>query len=134
LGQTLIGSLYVNNLGLLAIVVAGGPLPLVLALVAIEQATDGGRTIYEINVVTLLQNRVPEGMAGRVFATYETVRSTGMLLGLLAGGILGQVLGLRTVLALALAANLLVPLCLVFSPLRHLRTLQPDPSTERLAM
>lgn len=126
LGRTLIGSLYVNNVGLLAVVVAGGPLPLVLTLLALAQATDGGRTIYEINAVSLLQSQATDGVAGRVFATYETVRSSAMLLGLLAGGILGQTIGLRGVLGLALGAHLLVPLCLVFSPLRGIREPTPE--------
>jgi predicted MFS family arabinose efflux permease len=101
---------------------------------AIGQATDGGRAIYEITAVSLLQNRAPKGYAGRVFATYETLKSSAMLLGLAAGGILGGVIGLRNVLALAFIANMLVPLCLVFSPLRPVRGTSSEISAEGLAM
>lgn len=132
LGRTLFGSLFLNNLGLLAVVVAAGPLPLVLTLLALGQATDAGRTIYEINVVSLLQSHAPETVLGRVFASYQTLRSAAMLLGLVVGGALGQTISLRAVLALALAANLLVPLCLLFSPLRATR--EPQPAAAQLPL
>jgi MFS family permease len=134
LGRSLIGSLYFNNLGLLWVVVAGGPLPLILALLAAGQATDGGRTIYEINAVSLLQSRAPQGVVGRVFAVYETLKSSAMLLGLVAGGVLGAAIGLRNVLLLALLANLLVPLCLVVSPLRAIRGLGEESPAEGMVV
>jgi len=134
LGRSLIGSLYLNNLGLSWVVFAGGPLPLILALLAAGQATDGGRTIYEINTVSLLQSRAPPGVVGRVFATHETLKSSAMLLGLVAGGVLGGTIGLRNVLLLALLANLLVPLCLVFSPLRNIRGLEEESPAESIAV
>jgi hypothetical protein len=134
LGRALIGSLYFGTAGFLAVVVAGGPLPLVLVLMSIGQATDAGRTIYEINAVSLLQGRAPEEYAGRVFATYETLKSSAMLLGLVAGGVLGGVIDLRSVLVLAFIANMLVPLCLVFSPLRTVRGTSHEISLEGVAV
>ena len=134
LGRSLIGSLYFNNLGLSWVVFAGGPLPLVLALLAAGQATDGGRTIYEINAVSLLQSRAPQGVVGRVFAAYETLKSSAMMLGLVAGGMLGGAIGLRNVLVLALIANLLVPLSLVFSPLRGIRRLAEESPAQSVAV
>jgi MFS family permease len=134
LGRALIGSLYVDTAGLLAVVVAGGPVPLVLALMSVGQATDAGRTVYEINAVSLLQSRAPERYAGRVFATYETLKSAAMLLGLAVGGVLGGIIGLRDVLALAFIADLLVPLFLVFSPLRTVHAINHEVSLECLAM
>jgi MFS family permease len=124
LGRTLIGSLYVNNVGLLAIVVAGGPLALVLFLVAVEQSTDGGRAIYEIHSLSLRQRHVPEHLAGRVNATFTVLTSAAMLLGLAIGGILGQTIGLRETLLLALVGNMMVPLLLVFSPIRSISRLK----------
>lgn len=119
-GRAMIGGIYVNNIGLLATVAAGGPFLLILALLSLAQLTDGGRTIYEISALTLMQERAPSGKEGRVFATFETLRSGAMLLGIVSGGILGESIGLRPVLILAVVGGLLAPLFLVFSPMREL--------------
>ncbi len=111
--RTLIGSLYVDNLGLLAIAVAGGPFALVMLCMVLGQSTDAGRAIYEIHSLSFLQRRVPEHLAGRVNATFTTISAIAMALGLVAGGILGQVAGLRPTLFLALGGNMLVPLSLL---------------------
>ncbi|HZU11808.1 MAG TPA: MFS transporter [Chloroflexota bacterium] len=116
LGRALIASQFVNNLGLLVLVLTGGPAALVLVLVGLEQTTDGGRAIYEIGVTTLLQQETSDTIRGRVFGAYETARSAAMVLGLIAGGILGPVVGLRGVLVVALALYLLVPALLALSP------------------
>jgi Na+/melibiose symporter-like transporter len=134
LGWALVWSLLFNNLGMLATVLAGGPLPLVIVLLSLAQTTDAGRTIYEITVTSVFQEEAPEGVAGRVFGTYETLKSAAMVGGLLAGGTLGQSIGLRPVLILALVANLLVPLVLVFSPVRRIRALADDPAPEQVAV
>jgi MFS family permease len=114
---SLIGSLYVDAAGIAAIVVAGGPLPMILLFMVLSQCTDGGRSIYEITVLSLLQQRPDAGTVGRVIATFETVKTAGMVGGLLAGGVLGAAIGLRGTLAVALAAKLLVPLVLLRAPL-----------------
>lgn len=111
--RTLIGSLYINNIGLLAVAVASGPPVLVVFLVALGQSTDAGRAVYEIHSLSLLQRRVPEHLAGRVNAIFTTVSAIAMALGLVAGGILGQDLGLRPTLFLALGGGMLVPLWLL---------------------
>lgn len=111
--RTLIGSLYFNNVGLLPVVIAGGPPALVAACVALGQSTDAGRTIYEIHRQSLLQRLVPTHLAGRANATFTTIDTVATALGLLAGGILGQDVGLRPTLVLALCGNLLIPLWLV---------------------
>jgi len=134
LGRSLIGSLYLNGIGLAWVALAGGPLPLVLFMLVMGQATDAGRTIYEINAVSLLQDRAPPGVAGRVFATYETLKSSAMLMGLVTGGVLGCVVGLRNVLLLALAVEVLIPLCLVFSPLRDKQLFMQERPIEGIAM
>lgn len=127
-GPGMIGAVYLDNLGLLAVLLAGGSAWLVVVFVALGQLTDGGRTIYEITSTSLLQLQAPEGVRGRVFATYGTLRSTAMLMGLLLGGVLGEAIGLRAVLVLAFGARLLVPLCLMFSPVRRLRGVE-EPAT-----
>lgn len=125
-GPAIIGCMYFDALGLAAIVAAGGPLWLILLLMAAAQLTDGGRTIYEIGVTSIIQSVTPEGVLGRVFAAYETVRSLAMLVGLLLGGLLGQLLDLRAVLALVMVARLVVPLTLLFSPVRAMRKIEDE--------
>lgn len=132
-GPAMIGAMYVDSFGLLAVLLAGGPVWLVLFFVGLGQLADGGRAIYEIVGTTLLQMRAPEGVMARVFATYETLRSAAMLIGMLLGGILGEAIGLRPVLILALAANMLVPLCLLFSPVRRMRDIADEASSPSLA-
>lgn len=127
LGRTLIGGMLFNNIGLLATLVAAGPMPVVLLILAIGQATDAGRAIYTIHSLSMIQSRTPQHMAGRVNATFEMLRSTAMVLGLLVGGALGATAGLRGTLWLALIASLLTPLLLVFSPIRQMRWMAPMP-------
>jgi hypothetical protein len=111
--RTLVGSLYFDSIGLLAVAAATGPLAVICVFMVLGQLTDAGRTVYEIHSRSLLQSRVPEHLAGRINAALETLRSTGMMLGLVAGGLLGQTIGLRATLFLAVAGNALVPLVLV---------------------
>lgn len=114
--RALMGSLWFDMAGLLAIALAGGPMWLVMLCMVLGQTTDGGRTIYEIGVTSTLQERASHEVAGRVFSTYETVKSGAMVLGMAAGAVLGSVLDLRMVLAIALAGDLFVPLILVSLP------------------
>jgi MFS family permease len=134
IGPALIGGMYFDSLGLLGLVLTGGPMPLVLLLVGLEQLTDGGRAIYEIGVTSIIQSQAPEGVRGRVFATYETLRSLAMLLGLLLGAVLGELIELRGVLAIVLVGRMLVPLILVFSPLRTMREIPDEEALEGAAV
>lgn len=127
LGRTLIGSMLFNNIGLLAVLVAAGPMPVVLLILALGQATDAGRTVYTIHSLSMIQRRAPQHVAGRVNATFHMLRSAAMVLGLLVGGALGATAGLRGTLWLALVVSLLTPLLLVFSPVRHMRRVTPMP-------
>jgi MFS family permease len=121
IGPSLIGSMYLKGAGLLAVVLAGGPLPVIVLLSVVAQLTDAGWSIHDIAITTLLQEATPAALRGRVFATYETARSASMLAGLALGALLGASLGFRVVLAMAFVAGLLVPLVLILSPVRDLR-------------
>ena len=122
IGRTLLGSLVLSGLATLLIPLAGGPLPLVLGLLAASQLLgDGTSTIYEINQISLIQAMTPEGVQGRINASKRFVDWSAMLLGLLAGGLLGQTIGLRLTLFAAAAGGLLSVLWLLFSPARRLR-------------
>jgi MFS family permease len=122
IGPSLIGSMYLKGAGLLAVVVAGGSLPLIVVLSVIAQLTDAGWSVHDIAISTLLQEATPAHLRGRVFATYETARSASMLAGLALGALLGAAFGFRAVLAMAFVVGLVVPLVLILSPVRDLRT------------
>lgn len=119
IGPSLIGSMYFKGAGLLAVVVAGGSLPLIVALSVVAQLTDAGWSVHDIAITTMLQEATPPPLRGRVFATYETARSASMLVGLAVGAVLGAAASYRLVLAMAFVAGLLVPLVLILSPVRH---------------
>lgn len=122
IGPSLIGSMYLKGAGLLAVVLAGGPLPVIVILSVIAQLTDAGWSVHDIAITTLLQEATPAGLRGRVFATYETARSASMLAGLALGALLGAAFGFRAVLGMVFVAGLFVPLVLILSPVRGLRT------------
>jgi MFS family permease len=115
IGPALIGSLYLRHLGLLGVILAGGPLPLVVALCVAAQLTDAGWSVGDIATTTIIQTASPDGMTGRIFATYETLRSACMFIGMGLGAILGVAL----------------PLLLVFSPVR---TMGIEPERKQAVM
>jgi hypothetical protein len=112
--------MFVKHAGLLAMVAAGGPLPLIVILAVAAQLTDAGWSVHDIAMTTLLQHAAPRDLTGRVFATVETVRSASMLIGLGLGALLGATVELRAVLLLAFLTGLLVPLILILSPVRQM--------------
>ena len=124
LGRLLVGSVWFDMVGLLPVLILFGPfsLPITLLMAATGQASDGGRSIYTVHSTSLLQSRVPDRVAGRVNAAFTTISSIAMVLGLIAGGYLGATIGIRGTLLVAVIADLFVPLCLVFSPVRTLGT------------
>ena len=120
-GRTLIGGLLLGGFLSLLIPLAGGPLLLVLVLLAIPQLFgDGADTIYEINQLSLTQTMIPDRLQGRMNASIRFIEWTAMLLGLLVGGLLGQTVGLRATLLVGAIGGLLSALWLVFSPVRKL--------------
>jgi MFS family permease len=122
IGRALIGSMYLKGLGLLGVILAGGPLPVIVILSVAAQLTDAGWSVHDIAITTLLQEWAPPSLRGRVFATYETARSASMLCGLVLGAGLGTAFGYRPVLIMAFVAGLLVPLVLILSPVRGMST------------
>ena len=130
LGRTLVWGLVLGGFGTLLTAMAGGPMWLAVAfLVAQQLIGDGGLTVYIINSQSLLQGIAPDEMQGRLHATLRSAEWVGTLLGLVAGGFLGQMFGLRPTLLVAAVGALLVPLWLVFSPVRTLREQPVMPAT-----
>ena len=121
-GRTLVWGLLLGGFGTLLTATAAGPMWLAVGfLVAQQLIGDGGMTVYIINAESLLQGIAPDELQGRLHATVRSAEWAGTLLGLAAGGVLGQVIGLRPTLFVAAAGALLVPLWLIFSPVRSLR-------------
>jgi MFS family permease len=122
LGRILLGGLALSGLAGLLVPLAGGPLLLVLGLLAASQLLgDGASIIYEINLTSLVQAMTPARVQGRVNASKRFIEWTAMLLGLLVGGLLGQTIGLRSTLFVAFAGELLAGGWLLCSPVRRMR-------------
>ncbi len=67
-------------------------------------------------VQTIFQERVPEGMRGRVFGTIGAIAAATMPIGMIAYGLMMTELGLQTTLYIFATVNLSVPLVLAIVP------------------
>jgi MFS family permease len=109
---------------------AGGPKPVVLAVLLLSFFIGGaGTTVANIQVVSLRQAVTPYRMLGRMNASYRFVAFGPVPFGALLGGILGDAIGLRSTLVVASCGLFASALWIVFSPIRTLRTL-PEPLAE----
>ncbi len=128
-GPTLIGSFFVNAAPNLSTALAAGPRPLVVAMVALPQLTDGAGTVYQITRTSLIQASTPGRLLGRVMASMQVMEQAGRLLGLLLGGVLGELIGLRLTFLVGALGTVLAGLWLVCSPLPGLKA-PPAPGAE----
>lgn len=127
IGPSVVGGLLLGSLGNLCTALAGGPLPLVLALLAAQQLlADGAITVYLINQISLRQAITPHQLQGRMNASIRFLGWTAMLIGAIAGGLLGEAIGLRPTLFVAITGSVLAGLSLLGTPLSRLRH-QPPP-------
>ncbi|MFI9387696.1 MFS transporter [Kutzneria sp. NPDC052558] len=98
---------------------AGGPLPVVLIVVALAQILRGvGPSLYGVNQQTLRQTLVPAELLSRVNATWRFLVYGLQPIGALLGGALGSV-DLRLTLVVSSAVMLLGVAVAAFSPLRR---------------
>ncbi len=67
-------------------------------------------------VMTIFQERIPDGMRGRVFGTIMAISAATMPIGMIAYGLLMTELGLQTTLYIFATINLSVPLVLALVP------------------
>ncbi len=111
---------------------AGGPLPLAVAMVFLPQLIgDGLQTIESVAELSLIQGVIPDGILGRVNATLE-VFSHGIaypLGALLAAGLAGSI-GVRGGIAIGWAGMAASILLLVASPLPRIRKPSDVPAFE----
>ena len=120
-GPAFIAGMTVSALAGLVLVLAGGPLPIVLAVVALAQVLRGaGPSLYGVNQQTLRQTLVPAELLSRVNATWRFLVYGLQPVGALLGGLLGSV-DLRLTLIVSSVVMLLGVAVAVFSPLRSMR-------------
>ena len=122
---TVVGFLLFG-IGTLLLALARGPLLIAGAALIICQLFDAAYTIYEINEVSLRQAVVPDGMLGRVTASFQFVGIGIFLLGLLLGGALAETVGLRPTLVVAGVCGVGGAVWLFLSPVWKLRELPHD--------
>ena len=110
----------------LLVPLAGGPRPLILALLFLfEFGTGFGVMLLDITGGAIQQALVPDRIRSRVSGAYMVVNFGVRPLGALAGGALGTAIGLRPTLWIAAAGGLAGVLLLLPSPIPQLREL-PD--------
>ncbi|MGZ4431508.1 MAG: MFS transporter, partial [Gaiellales bacterium] len=113
---------------LVLVPLAGGPRPLVLAMLFVAEFGSGlGVMILDISVGAIFAAVIPDRMRARVSGAYMLVNYGVRPVGSLAGGALGSSIGVRPTLWIAAIGGIAGFLWLLPSPLPHLRTLPEAP-------
>jgi len=122
LGWTFIAAMAVVVCSQTLIVLAHGPVAMVLAFLMVQQLFgDAGFATFNIHEMALRQSVAPGPVLGRVNAAMQLLTRGIYPLGALAGGVLAQHIGLRATLATSIAGVALSTLWLLASPLRRVR-------------
>ena len=129
IGRAIVWSVFVASAFTIFLPLAGGPLWLVVALMALQQFGDAAYTLNDIGATSVLQAQTPPNALGRLHATIQVIQGVAILIGLALGGALGQTIGLRPTLVIAALGMLLAPLVVALSPVRRLRTVASGPVT-----
>jgi MFS family permease len=118
-GRTIFVSTLVFAFSLLLLPLARGPEPIVLAILLIAEFFAGFAVmLFDVNIIAMLQIRVPAEESGRTIATLSFVTQGVKALGALVGGILGQAIGLWPALWVGGLGGMTAVLWTWFSPLR----------------
>ncbi|MFC4590804.1 MFS transporter [Sphaerisporangium corydalis] len=128
-GPTMLWSTVIGNSSLLLVPLAGGPLWLAVAMLAVSQLVVGLTTqIFVVNNITVLQSATPREMVGRVIATIWAMGLVPAPLGALVAGLVGEAVGMRPVVLVAALIGALVPMAvLAMSPIPKLREVPEAP-------
>ncbi len=111
-------------LPLVLVPLAGGPRPLVFAMLVVSEFISGiGLMMLDINGGVIYQAAVPERLISRFFGAFLTVNYGVRPIGSLAGGLLGETLGLRPALWIASVGALVGVLFLLPTPVPRMRDL-----------
>ncbi len=132
IGRTLIGARLISVVTSTLMVLAWGPLPVVLTLLLLSQAADAVWSIYAINEVSLQQALTPPQLLGRVHASVRFLTGIVFPAGALLGGMLGQTIGLRGAISVGLLIGGLSALWLIFSPVRTLEKIEARDTENRI--
>ena len=107
---------------LLLVPLAGGPRPLVLAMLFLAEFGSGfGVMLLDISIGSIFAAVIPDELRSRVQGAFQAVNYGTRPLGALAGGALGTLLGLRPALWIATAGGVGGFLWLLPSPLPRFR-------------
>jgi hypothetical protein len=130
----MVSSLLLASVAGLCLPLPGGPVWLIVGLLAAQQLCgDGAATVYEIAAVSLRQAVTLDRLQGRVHATFQVIAGAAQLTGLLAGGALGSTIGLRLTLGLGVGGTAFAALWLLASPVRSLHAYPPTASSSTRA-
>ena len=127
IGPAFILGMVVFPAPLLLVPLAGGPKPVVLAMLFTAEFLSGfGVMILDINAGAIMTALTPHRLRSRATGAFRFVNYGVRPLGALAGGALGTAFGLRPTLWFAAAAGLLGVLWLVPSPVPRLLELPEE--------
>ena len=126
-GRAFVIGSFLFPVPLLLVPLAGGPKPVVLALLFLAEFGSGlGVMILDISAASIFQALVPDRLRARFSGAYMFVNYGVRPLGALVGGALGSALGLRTTLWIGAAGAIAGGLFLLPSPVPHLRRLPEE--------
>jgi len=124
IGRAYVAGMFLFPVPLLLVPAAGGPKPLVLAMLFLAEFGSGfGVMLIDILAAALFQATVPDRLRARFSGAYMVVNYGVRPLGGLLGGFLGSAVGLRETLWIATAGAILGGLFLLPSPAPRLREL-----------
>jgi predicted MFS family arabinose efflux permease len=129
-GRVVVLGSFLFPIPLLLVPLAGGPKPVVLALLFLAEFGSGlGVMIFDISLASIFQAIVPDRLRARFSGAYTFVNYGVRPLGSLVGGALGSTIGLRPTLWIGAAAAILGGLFLLPSPMPRIRGL-PETAEE----
>lgn len=135
-GPTIVGAAILMALARLVIPMASGSMVVAVSTLVLAHVLQAsGRTLYNVNHLSLRQAITPDHLLGRVNASMRFLAWGAVPIGALAGGALGQTIGLRETLFLGGLGGMLGVGWLFWSPLPALRERPDDggPGVARLA-
>jgi predicted MFS family arabinose efflux permease len=122
IGRTMITGTAIAFLASLAIPLAGGPLPLVIAMLMTAHFVLAlGIQLHGINLMSFRQSITPDAMQGRMNATFRFLNVLMMMTGALVAGALGDTIGYRNTMLVGAVGMALPFLRLLFSSIRDVR-------------
>lgn len=131
LGRTLIFTAVALGAGYALLPIAGD-LGAFVGLIVIQVGIGFVSPMFDIHVLTLVQNVTPKALIGRVSGTALSLVFGALALGYFLGGVLGEGIGVGPALVVAGAITAIGGLTLMSGPVRTLRE-QPTPAAEPVA-